>query len=135
MSPQPAPLIAISEPAILIRVPRLYRRGMTGVDLYDIVRGIWRVGPNRDRAKLAFAVVDGHIIEAYEIHGWFPAGTTVYASGRRLNVDSCRNRWEFTGTVASSVIRDKYRGQSVLGMLPHGAQNPVRYVNCGPAAP
>ena len=45
--------VTVTEPALLIRIPKHYRPGMSHVELYDATRGVWRVGSKRERARLA----------------------------------------------------------------------------------
>ncbi len=119
----------ITEPVILLNLNQLYRPGMSGTDLYDVTRGVWRVGKQRSRADFALAVANGKVVEIYQIHQWHPAGTTPYVSGRQDQSDPRYvKRWEFTGVVAPSEVRDKYLGRSVEQYL-LGAQNPIRYLN------
>ena len=66
----------IEEPVILIRINKLYRHGMSDIELYDATRGVWKVGARRERASYAFAVFEGIVREVYKINEWFPAGTT-----------------------------------------------------------
>ena len=61
---RPVSSVAITNSAILIRIPRLYRAGMSEVALYDATRGIWKIGDRRDNAKIALAVVNGLVVEA-----------------------------------------------------------------------
>ncbi|MCE7983039.1 MAG: hypothetical protein DYG89_17785 [Caldilinea sp. CFX5] len=63
----------IHEPVILITINRLYRRGMSAEELYEVTRGNWVIGQRRAQAKYAFAVYNGIIREVYEIHRWQPA--------------------------------------------------------------
>jgi hypothetical protein len=119
----------ITEPVILLNLNQLYRPGMSGPDLYDVTRGVWRVGTQRSRADFALAVANGKVVEIYQIHQWHPAATTPYLSGRQDQSDPrYAKRWEFTGVVAPSEVRDKYLGRSVKHYL-LGAQNPIRYLN------
>jgi hypothetical protein len=116
----------IKEPGILIRINKLYRYGMSPVELYDATRSAWKVGPRKDKAVLAFAVYEGVIREVYRIKSWVEAGTTFnhryggQAHGRP-------GRWEFVGNIAEDRIRKRYVNRFV-GFAP-GAQNPVSYVN------
>ncbi len=120
--------IKIDEPAILIRINRLYHYGMTDAQLYDATRGIWKVGSRREKAEYAFAVYEGIVREVYAIkRPWLPAGSTYFA--RRPNGYLSRDRWEFVGTVAEDRIRNKYRGKYVGHYFKQGAQNPIAYVN------
>lgn len=121
-------VVEIEEPSLLIRIPKLFRAGMSGQDLYDATRGVWKLGQRRQGARLAFAVDSGLIREVYEIERWHPAGTTPYVS-RKFDAADVRGRWEFTGRVASRDVRDRYVGESVTGYFRRGARAPVIYVN------
>lgn len=68
----------ITEPSILIRINRKYRDGMSQQELYEITRGVWKIGERREKAQLAFAIYQGVIKEVYTIDTWHPAGTTPY---------------------------------------------------------
>ncbi len=68
--------VTIKEKVILIRISRLYHYGITPMELYDVTRGIWKVGSKRDQVEYAFAVYQGIVKEVYSITQWFPAGQT-----------------------------------------------------------
>jgi uncharacterized protein len=121
--------VRITEPVILIRVNQLYQDNMGKDALYEITRGVWRIGKRRDKAKHALAVYKGIVREVYRIDQWHPAGTTTYNTRAKEEVQVC-GRWEFTGGVAESKIRDKYVGRSVENYLAANSQNPIKYVNC-----
>jgi hypothetical protein len=118
----------IEEPSLLIRIPKLYRQGMSGDDLYDATRGVWKLGKRREQARLAFAVDSGLVREVYEIEAWHPAGSTSYKS-RKLEDVAIAGRWEFTGRVAHPDVRRRYIGESVSEHFKRGARAPVIYVN------
>lgn len=120
--------ITILEPALLIRVNRLYRHGMSDAELYDVTRGVWRLSKRRIGAKLALAVFEGVVREVYEIEQWHSAGTTTYTTRASDDVNR-EGRWEFTGQKADTEIRDCYLGGSVESYFPRGLQSPVVYVN------
>ncbi len=117
--------VVIPEPSILLRIGKYYRYGMTPTELYDVVRGYWIVGDNRNKARFAFGVYDGVIKEVYEIIQWLPAGSTFSTRQEILPGD----RWEFIGNLAEPSIRDKYLNRSVAQYFTRGAQNPVKYIN------
>jgi serine/threonine protein kinase len=79
--------VRITEPALLIRINRLYREGMSAEALYDSTRGVWRVGTRREGAKYAMAVYGGVVREVYEIDRWHPAGTTPYKDLRQGRIE------------------------------------------------
>ena len=130
--PPPADLrpVTIDDAVILIRIPALYRPGMSDTELYEATRAAWVTGPRRDCADYALAVASGVVVEVYAIDRWQPAGTSHYAVRPHADVDR-PDRWEFEGRVAPGPIRDKYRGRTVGHHFTRGNQNPIRYVNCG----
>ncbi len=117
--------VEVREPAILIRIPRVYRYGMSPTELYDATRSAWRVGRRRERVRYAFAVNDGIILEVYAIRHWFGAGATFSTRDTPPRPD----RWEFVGTLAEQRLRKRYVGKSVARYFERGAQYPFRYVN------
>ena len=120
--------VSIDDAVMLIRIPQLFRPGMSDVALYEATRGHWRVGPRRNMAEFALAVHDGLVLEVFAIEGWQPAGTAPYVT--RPERKDPQGRWEFVGTRAPEAIRRKYRGHSIKRYLARGNQNPIRYVNC-----
>jgi hypothetical protein len=119
--------VEITEPSILIRIAKGYRHTMTPRELYERTRAYWKVGPKRDRAKLAFAVYAGVVREVYEIAAWFPAFSIFTAEQREA--DRLRDRWEFVGRIADETIRKKYVYRSVAHYIPKYSQSPILYVN------
>jgi hypothetical protein len=52
---------------------------MTSIELYDATRGVWKVGPRRDKARFALSVYGGVVRAVYEVAAWLPAGSTMSA--------------------------------------------------------
>jgi uncharacterized protein len=115
----------ITHQVVLIRINRLFRYGLTPIELYDITRGLWKVGPQRDSAQFALPVFDGVVQEVYRIASWFPAGSTLSTRDHEINEE----RYEFVGSIAEGSVRDRYLQKSVRSYFPPGSQNPIRYVN------
>lgn len=114
-----APKVTIVEPAILIIVNKLYKRGkMTDETLYAATRGDWVVGERRKHARYAFAVHNGIVRQVYRICAWEAAPKAV----------SGRQRWRFNGEIAKEL--QEYVGKCVTDYITRGAQNPIKYVNC-----
>lgn len=120
--------VEIEDRVMLIRIPALYRPGMSDVALFEATRGHWVVGPRRDCVAYAFAINAGIVVEAYGIEYWQPAGTARYVA--RPQRKDPEGRWEFVGRRADDAIRSKYVGRSVKHYFKQGNQNPIRYVNC-----
>ena len=103
----------IKQPAILIRINKLYRYGMSDAELYDATRSAWKVGERADRVEYAFSVFEGVIREVYKITGWLPAGSTfsLRRDGARprtagtLGVRRCHRRRGNAKALRESVCR------------------------------
>jgi len=121
--------VRVADPALLLRPSRLYHHDITPTELYEITRGVWRLGPRRQRAQLALAVFKGVVREVYTIQSWHPAGSTPYLTRDRAEVDKT-GRWEFIGQKAPDSIRARYLNRSVASYFARGQQNPVVYANC-----
>jgi len=122
--------VEVRHPALLVRVNRLYRYGMPAEQLYEITRGVWKLGRQRERAQFALAVFHGVVREVFRINSWHPAGSTCYRfrAGESLQRPG---RWEFLGEVATEDVRALYLGGSVREKhFRRGLQSPVVYVAC-----
>jgi hypothetical protein len=118
--------VEVDEKAILITINQLYRSNMSAQALYEATRGIWVIGPRREKAEYAMAVFQGVVREVYRIDKWDPSGTNEYKTRDTSYFKDCvPPRWEFSGEVAPKEIREKYIDKSVG----KGLQNPIRYVN------
>jgi uncharacterized protein len=115
--------VKVHHKAMLITINKLYRSHMTPLELYETTRGIWVVGPKRNKAEYALCVTHGVVREVYRIDQWHPAGTLPYQTRDTSNFKGS-GRWEFSGKVAQD-IRELYMGRSVG----KAGQNPIRYVN------
>lgn len=122
--------VEIKDRVIAININQTYEEGMSGERLYECTRGIWRLKRERaEKAQYAFAVFQGVIKEVYEIEQWHPELSTRYKwrQFELSNSKQTKTRYEFTGRVASSVVRDRY----VNRHLPERYfGNPIRYYNC-----
>lgn len=109
--------------AILITINQLYRSAMSAEELYEVTRGIWKIGPRREKAEYAMAVYQGIVLEVYRIKKWHHAGTLPYRT-RDTKGFKYSGRWEFEGTPAQDI-----RAQCIDRSVGPGSQNPIRYVN------
>jgi len=116
--------VEVRDPSLLIRINRLYRHGMTPLELYEATRGVWKIGLRREQARYAFAVFEQVVREVYVIERWHPALTTKYTTRAFGEVSG---RWEFTGRVAPEDVRSRYVGRSVAKYFKKGMQSPVTY--------
>lgn len=122
-------MLEILESTILIRINQLYSDDLTPLALYEATRGVWKMGPRREQAQIAFAVYKGEVKEVFQITNWNSAGTAIYETRDREEMN-LEGRWEFIGELATDEIREKYLGQSVADYFEQGNINPITYVNC-----
>ena len=120
--------VTVVHPALLIRINKLYRHNMSQLELYEITRGIWKLGERRNGVRYALAVFEGVVREVYKIQSWYPALTTSYIT-RDLSERDANGRWEFEGIRAPDDIRNQYYLGSVRVYFRRGNQSPVVYVN------
>jgi hypothetical protein len=113
---------SIGEPIVAICINGSYEDERNSRDVYKCTRGTWKVNRSRvDKARYAFGVYHGKILEVFEIDKWVPAGTSPKSFG------PAPGRHEFIGRIAPDKIRDKYVGKR----LPDRFWGfPIRYYNC-----
>lgn len=121
-------MLTVTEPALLIRIPKLYRPDISPHELYEATRGVWRLGRDKERAEYALCIANGVVQEVYKIDTWYPAGETGYET-RPLTDVAIPGRWEFSGTKATEAVCNKYVGRSIAHYFRKGNVNPVCYVN------
>ena len=63
----------ITEQALLIRINQFYKEGMSGQELYDSTRGVWRVGIRRNKVNIVLSVYGGKVKEVYVVTSWHEA--------------------------------------------------------------
>ena len=116
----------ILEKGIIVRINKLYKNGMSQNDLYDVTRGVWKIGDRKKYVEYVFSVYKGIIKGIYKVNAWYPAGTTNYENRGFSGVD-VEGRWEFTGEKAEKEIITKYLGKDVREYCI--GSNPVLYIN------
>lgn len=118
--------IEIDEKVMLIRINQTYSMGISAQALYDVTRGVWKVGAKRDRVDFAFAVYAGIICEVYEINYWEPA--TRYSKFLQQWDGCIEGRWQFVGKPCER-LHEKYVGKDISEYFSRGNANPIMYVN------
>ena len=125
------PPIQITEPALLVRISKLFNEKMSHEQLYEATRGVWVLGGDRDRVRYVLSVSGGVVREVYAVGAWQPAGTASYKTRPKKDV-AIPGRWEFSGRLAPESVRRKYIGGSVAHYFQKGNSNPINYVNIKP---
>lgn len=115
---------------VLVRVARLFERGIDEEGLYEATRKWWKVGPLRrqsghERAPThALAVYRGVVRAVYCIENWEAAGNEIIAADPRN-----AGRWAFHGK-RDADMEERYLFKDVTAELPLGAQAPLRFAGC-----
>ena len=123
--------VKIAEPVLLININKKFRYGMSPLELYDATRSSWKLAGKRESVRYAMSVYRGIVREVYEVAGWVPGGWSSRSDDLKGRRPREKGRWEFVGVVAEDKIRERYVGKSVANYFTKGAQNPIKYVNCG----
>lgn len=116
----------ITDNVVVIKINKLYKKGMSAEALYEATRGVWRrkiesVQP----ADYALSVSKGIILEVFKIDQWYSAGTFPMKT-REVSAEHCKGRIEFIGSIAEQSIREKYIGKSVAGLYKNGEADPLK---------
>lgn len=119
------PVGEITEPVLLIKIPKLWYPSIPESELLEATAGWWKIGPRRERAKHAFCVNRGVIREIYRIDSWRPRAE----GDRDWEHDLGKApRWGFEGVVAHEL--GHYRNRSVRHLYKQGEASPIKFVNC-----
>ncbi len=120
----------VTEPVLLIRIPKLFKPAMTEEALCEATRGVWKVNPYRAKnAQYALCIANNSVQEVYVIERWNPADPSNYKTRNDLTTAKCAGRWEFIGQVAPVEIRSKYVNKSTPNMFKKGEAFPISYIN------
>ena len=113
------PEIDFDQPTAIIRINRLYRDGMNDQEVYETVRGWWRLRLDvAQQVKVVIAAAHGIVRGVYYVDNWIEASEPAEAG-----------RIGFIGKPADKSTCDKFIGRSVRALFSRGAANPVKYFN------
>lgn len=83
----------ITHPSIMFWANVNFNYSLTPQELYDSTRQNWNIGEMKNKAEIAFCIIDDIIWEVYQIEKWV----------QRENLN-----WDFEGRIADAEIRNKY---------------------------
>ena len=126
---EPEPLVP-HHSLLLVRLNKHYRAGLSPHQLYDLARGVWKVGPRRDDVEVVLALAHGLVRGVFIPEYWAPAGTTEYVHEPRDDVDNATfsNRWEFVGRIADQDLQQLYYGRDASHVFRRGNANSFGYL-------
>jgi uncharacterized protein len=97
---KPIQMSDIDDKYMLFYIKNSYSPTLSEQELYDTTRYCWHDVAEHKRHSLeyniALAIVDGVVVRAYSIAGWFPANTTCSSKGIKKFET---NKWEFVGQI------------------------------------
>lgn len=95
---RPVVVTEIDDPCMVFFIHNTYTPTQSEQEIYDSVRQFWHQVSESNRVNLSYrvalGVVDGVVIRAYSIAGWFPAGSTL---STRTYEGGKPDKWEFVG--------------------------------------
>lgn len=104
-------------PLVILRIDQKWLPGMDEDQVYDVVRGWWKIGPRRDTVVYAAAVAHGVVRGVYEVFGWQPRA---YFDDHATDHVLGPVRWGFDGQPADAL--QHLIGTDVSTLFPQGAQ-------------
>ena len=122
---------------LVIKINRLYQRGMDEKVLYDAVRGVWRASKKKVRTvEYVFGVYNSLIVAVYKPSEWFVCKEAKDRLPRQdiVLTPKTENRLFFVDEryeqgFPSDENESFYIGKSIAGLkLNQSAQNPITYL-------
>lgn len=99
---RPVLISSVAEQCMLFFIHNSYSPTLSEQELYDSVRQFWHQVSEKTRMErshsIALGVVEGVVVRAYSIAGWYPAGAT--HSSRSFS--GAEDKWEFVGQILSN---------------------------------
>jgi hypothetical protein len=121
----PQPVGRITEPVLLIKIPKLWFPTMSSEELLEATAGWWKISKRREDARYAFAISRGVIREMFKIDAWRQR----HEGDRDWEDDIGKlPRWGFTGAVATGM--EQYRNRSVRHLYQRGDRSVIKFINC-----
>lgn len=122
---------------LIIKINRLYQRGMDEKVLYDAVRGVWRASKEKVKTvEYVFGVYNSLIVAVYKPSEWFvckeakdklPRQDIVLTPKTENRVFFVDERYEHGLSLDEN--EEFYLGKSIAGLkLNQSAQNPITYL-------
>ncbi len=128
----------IKHSILVIKINKLYRRGMSQAELYDSVRGYWAVSLKSIRERkveYVFGVYNGFIVAVYKPDEWHYIHEKIDAPQSDLlkeeDYKRLKNRVYFTCKDYSVLDEDGcfYLNKSIVNLkVNQSAQNPITYL-------
>lgn len=123
---------------LVVKLNKLYQRDMNSKDLYNAVRGVWRVSKDKVKSvEYVFGVYNSLIVAVYKPSEWFVCKDAQDKLPRQdiILTSKTENRLFFVDERYEQGLpydenEEFYIGKSIAGLkLNQSAQNPITYLN------
>ena len=105
-----------------------FRTGISDLQLYDLARGVWKVGPRRESVEFVLALGNGIVRGVFtQNHGTSRYNRCLHVP--RDDVDSVLGSLEFVGSIAPQEVLELYLGRDASSFFKPGNVNSFRYIS------
>ena len=129
----------IKHSILVIKINKLYRRGMSEDELYDVVRGYWAASLKSietRKVKYVFGVYNGLIVAVYKPDAWYYGSDLDKAPQRGIlkpeDYERLKSRVYFTCNDYNALDEEGefYLNKSIINLkVNQSAQNPITYLS------
>ena len=129
----------IKHSILVIKINKLYRRGMSEAELYDAVRGYWAASLKSietRKVKYVFGVYNGLIVAVYKPDAWYYGSELDKAPQRGIlkheDYERLKSRIYFTCNDYTALDDEGkfYLNKSIVNLkVNQSAQNPITYLS------
>lgn len=120
---------------LVIKINKLYQRGMDERELYDIVRGAWRISKkNLDSIEYVFGVYNSLIVAVYKPTAWYVCNEVEKSKLPREDIPPTNRLFFEDERFENGLLLDEnamfYVGKSIANLKDNQkAHNPITYLN------
>lgn len=126
----------IKHSILVIKINKLYRRGMSQSEIYDSVRGFWKVSLSsieKRKVKYVFGVYNGLIVAVYKPDEWHYGYEMIDIPQKEMieDFEKLKNRVYFVCKNYNELDEDGmfYLNKSIIELkVNQSAQNPITYL-------
>ena len=125
----PEPLVAHHR-LLVVKLNKHFRLGLDPMQLYDLARGVWTLGPARNDVEFVLALAHGLVRGVYTVDRCtLPGPRRIFTSPETMRDDQeFAHRWEFVGGPAPPEVAELYLHKDASRWFKRGNANPIGYL-------
>lgn len=124
----------IKHKIMIIKVNKLYRRGMSADELYDVVRGCWKVNINRAKSiDYVFAFYHSLIVAVYKPTAWYickDASDKIPKKDISVKSEIQKRKFFIDEGYEHNAPLDEAQKFYLYKSIANPSQNPISYIGC-----